>query len=431
MRRLLALCGLVAALSSGPVLAGSLNPGQVGITAFSTFQDLLNRPYISKTSISGISSFRGAFFNPASAALTVGGAVAMWYIQDHAGNLLQIVSGNQVDAPVPPGWVDPYTPPNLVDGTFGFYYNRPNPPVFFPDNASAAAYACSYTGGSLVFYSSTRAFCDYNGDGSFDGSEDLQQATVPQCVNGYSFNGSQCQLVDPSVVNWPSDGIPTLIQNASGTGFQNHPKDTDLGTGGFPRTGVDPYGNPTVENISPNPINGIDWQKLTQSINPLTGAPNVQSIGVSTGPSGNVISSTYNVTNNSTINDITNNTTTNIDTSTLAQDATLQQTNAKLDKLDADLIKKDTTPYPALPQVRDFGASMDVVINKFKDKIKIPELTGAAAATCPTFDRYIPFIQTTLTISAWCDLDGYIRPTLNAAFSVIWLLMGFYILLRA
>lgn len=127
-----------------------------------------------------------------------------------------------------------------------------------------------------------------------------------------------------------------------------------------------------------------------------------------------------------------------------AKEATLQKTNeaitklntdtnGKLDKLHDDLNTKDPGAMATIgdkDSVRSFGDSTNLVINKFKSHMPIIQ-AGLGYADCPVFTRVIPFLNVELTIDQHCMMGPTIAPILQTAMTVVWSIMGYFIIFGA
>lgn len=124
-----------------------------------------------------------------------------------------------------------------------------------------------------------------------------------------------------------------------------------------------------------------------------------------------------------------------IDTSGLAQETTLQQTNTKLDQAVTTLtdIKAELEPVvfvpPGTPSARTFQASTDLVIDSIKDHLP-QAVYSDVVPECPVFSANIPFLNFEMVIDQFCTMDELIRPILNAISLFAYSLFGFFVILR-
>lgn len=86
--------------------------------------------------------------------------------------------------------------------------------------------------------------------------------------------------------------------------------------------------------------------------------------------------------------------------------------------------------YSATPSTRSISDSFSLVSAKFRSKLPTVVFSDIEPE-CPVFTQYIPFLETTFTIDAFCTMDSMIRPPLQAVSLFIYALMAFFIILRA
>jgi len=100
-------------------------------------------------------------------------------------------------------------------------------------------------------------------------------STVFSCADGYTKVGSSCNLTSPSLVKFPSDGVPTYVPKTDGSGFELHSRDPDKGqvndTSEFTNPqnnySTDPFGNPASTSFVPQTGGGMKLDQRVQTTN--------------------------------------------------------------------------------------------------------------------------------------------------------------------
>lgn len=288
--------------------------------------------------LSAVSSFKGAF-TPVNVGMTLGTTLIAYGMMT-ALNELRIQAGTNVPQYTPPlavstssGGGDTYqTTLSFCTGSQSFGPGTTASVCSAISSSTAAAWsACGYSGSSPVVSYKSQGVCQRTG-----GWADLSLSQVAvSCPSGYNLVSGSCQLQSVDSVPYPSDGKPSLNIKFGADGnpvFVPDPRDPDVATDPpiLEQVGHDQYGNPVSERVTPNKNGGITIRRETQSEHPTTHQPIVQADTVSTDSFGTVVQSTSTVYDNSQVTNVSN----NIDTSMLAQEATLQAINTKLGPAD-------------------------------------------------------------------------------------------------
>ena len=422
MKRLI-IVGLLAVLSVRSVHAVTINATKIG--------PLWTTTPIVETAFQALTQFRGQF-TPVNLLVTAANVVLISKIGDGI-NALRVQMASPLPAlQSPTGWTNSETPPTSYTVSTAYQMTGEASSYGTPEAACLAYGQRTYptvwqTWTWTTYQSGTVWTCLRDGAGT---GANITNTT--SCKVGYTLSGSTCNLTNSATAQWPSDGVGTVSPvNGVLTPNLRDPDNSGLTTGNISRTGTDTYGNPVSETVSSNVNNGIDYQRDTQSINTLTGEPTVQRDKYSTNSDGRVLYSTSNVYNNSTINNISTQPTT--DNSQLAKDATLTQTNTKLDTINqtlSDTLKKDTSAMPALATAESFSSTNDRIKTAFSSHLT-PIILSDVQAECPTWTRHIPFLNVDLTIDQFCTMESLIRPTIELVMMFVWLVMSATIILRA
>jgi len=363
---------------------------------------------IAETAWQALSQFRGQF-TPVNVLVVAANVVLINKIGDGINALRAEMASPLPAAQSPVGWATSETPPSVGTLTATYTYSG----YSSPDAYCAANYA---SGWLSVLRNAPADYGCINPANSSDirsGSSN-KVASSSSCEAGYTLSGSTCNLTTPAAVKWPSDGIPTVKPiNGVLTPAPRDPDNTGLSPGNIERTGTDDYGNPVRESVSTNAQNWIDYKRDSQSVNPVTGEPQVQRDQFTTDQNGVVQSSTSNIYNNSTISNVSTSTVAPTDISTLAKDATLTATNTKLDLITTKL--SSTPPAMVAPSsVRTIDQSNQLVKTAFLSQMP-PVNFSDTVPECPVFTAFIPFLNFTMTIDQLCTMDYIIRPVLNIA----------------
>lgn len=292
--------------------------------------------------------------NPWVAAITIGTPIMQYLLEQNGGGNVQVMAGTNVKAPTPGGWVDADTPPGtatpLSGGTpisatshppgsvtkapyleysaYGQTYSTfdcsqivtdypPGAcPTITPTLAAAGqcgrffansycsntvvqavpycddGYAVTGSGGSRVCTSQTTTYSCGAGY-TLSGTQCLPNVTCPL---GYAVSGNSCVLTDNPKVQWPSDGVPTMVPRVGQGGVYDwwpSDRDPDAPT---PATGLhlknatyfkDPFGNTIFQQITPLSTGGVQVGQMLQT---TQNGQTVTTINnVVTGPDGKVI----------------------------------------------------------------------------------------------------------------------------------------------
>lgn len=425
MKRLLMLCGIIAAFFTFDANA-TMASGVIGSMSMIYGNTTLPVQSVAKVgAATALQSFRS--MPPAlAAAVTVGAMFAYMELSDNSAQHVQVLTGAGTlpAQPKPDGWSTADSPPSTtaVVSLYRASTTASCCSAWTSGPTACANYDTQYVGQPWVPTIFQSDGCHRNTDGSLATGLYVTQG----CQNGYTLSGSNCVISNPASVQWPSDGVPSYMPNPIGNGLVLNPRDPDSNNltppPNYSRLGVDGANNPVAEQVVPNATHGIDYTRDTESVDQTTGQPNVTRQKISTDSNGNVINRSEVVYNNSTVS--------NVNTSNITNNTTdLTATNLKLDTLVAQTKTSDAV-LPTVPSVRSFTDSTNVVVNAFKSNLVLPTFNDSGAL-CPTFDQYIPFINVTLHINAWCDLEPYIGPILDVAMTMFWLILGFYIVARA
>ncbi|MBS4052457.1 MAG: hypothetical protein KGZ69_14835 [Methylomonas sp.] len=359
-----------------------------------------------ETAVQALSSFR-APFNPINFAGMVGSVIAIHVIEDGLNALRAQVGVNNTSFPAPDGWSNSMSPPTTAvlaqkwSGAAGNVYDSPQA-ACLSRNASAVA----------VFVSSSVYDCQVNG------SSVAATSLSSSCPSGYTQSGGACNLTNPGLVKWPSDGQPTYYQTPAGT-FALHPNDPDTASQPvFPnsRSGTDQFGNPVNETMTPNAIGGVDIVRREESVNSQTGQPITHETKIITNDLG-VVTNVFSTDFNSTLNNVssssivTNNNSQNIDVSSLNKEST--QLEIK------QLLNPDTAPDlstfgnaekqkydDAIVDVQSSSTDLD---NNPAAQLHLPQYWTFASGTCfPAEFNAGNFGK--LSLSSFCQIyDDHIR----------------------
>ena len=415
---------LVAFFASGNIQAGPLNATNIG--------GIWTTTPVAEASWQALQGFRGAF-TPINIGMAVGTYVIISTIGDGVNALRAQMAAPLTGAQAPAGWTNSETPPATAAYTTQYKALNYATGGYVLGPYSTGQAACEATGATTnpPYYYGHPAYVAPTNCGSNNGWVQVQTA----CATGYTLSGGTCNLTTPAAVQWPSDGKAT-VQPVNGvlTPNSRDPDNSGITAGPIDRIGTDSYGNPVHESITSNTANGIDYRRDSQSVNPTTGEPTVQRDQYSTNSSGQVTSVTSNTYNNSTVSNVstTNNAATQTDTSALAKESTLTNTNTKLDILHTDLTTKDQTAIPTGIDagVRTFHASTQLVFTALRSYFPTLSFSDFVGA-CPTFSQQIPFLNVTLTIDQFCTFEPYIRPVIHNVMLFLWPILGLIIILRA
>lgn len=255
----------------------------------------------------------------------------------------------------------------------------------------------------------------------------MSKVTEVTCPAGYIKSGSSCILQDVTSVPYPSDGVPSWNIRFGADGvpvIKPDPRDPDVATNPPPLegTGEDPYGNPTSIAIRPNDRGGLSIARETQSED-AHGNPQTQRDVLETDSFGTVTKATSTVYNNTTITNVAQ----TIDTSQLAQQATLQQVKTLLDPQESpDLTNID---QPVLNARQSYLEAINGVSTTLTAN---PAATAQPVAfwTCASNTCYPMEFSAgkfgTISLDKFCFIyDSYGRPLIVWLFAVFAMLHAF------
>ncbi|MBD9362716.1 hypothetical protein [Methylomonas fluvii] len=291
--------------------------------------------------LSAASSFKGAF-TPVNVGMTLGTTLIAYGMMT-ALNELRVQAGVNVPQYTPPeSSVSPTGTPTYQDSYNWSSSNICGNRGAYTTATGTTAAVCSEINTKIAWCYSVNGWGSYTGtltatsQGQCGGSGSYTlnyKGTAPSaaCPAGYNFVSGSCVLQTVDSVPYPSDGKPSWNIKFGGDGnpvFVPDPRDPDVATDPpvLEQVGQDQYGNPVSERVTPNKNGGITIRRETQSEHPTTHQPIVQADTIATDSFGTVVQSTSTVYDNSQVTNVSN----NIDTSMLAQEATLQQINDKL-----------------------------------------------------------------------------------------------------
>lgn len=292
--------------------------------------------------------------NPWVAALTVGTPIMQYLIEQRAAGNVQVAAGANADAPTPAGWSGPNSPPGTATVQSGTTTSptsaAPGTVSVTPQYAIAGIYGTTLGGTCDAWRTSAgrvlgncgpdseslpsfncrmdtgypgAANC-WNNNGSkskcdtgyaYDAVSKMcintvavnvcssgstlvngQCVSAPTCPPGYGLSGNACVLTDVPPVQWPADGVPTMVPRVGQDGVYDWwPSARDPDPPG-PATGLhlknaqyftDPYGNTIFQQLTPLSTGGV---QLGQMLQTTQNGQTVTTINnVITGPDGVVI----------------------------------------------------------------------------------------------------------------------------------------------
>lgn len=415
MKRL-TIIGLLAVLLAQQTQAATLNATKIG--------QIFTTTPVTEVAFQALTQFRGQF-TPVNLVVLTLNAILITKIGDGINALRVQMASPLPAAQSPAGWVDSETPPTVGAIVSDYYVSQG---AF---HGSSGAQVCAAWKAGYFNYPQYTVYYEAGACKSTGcGGACIGVAVTSSCPAGYTLISSACTLTNSGAVQYPSDGQAS-VKPVGGvlTPNAHDPDNAGIVAGDISRTGMDGYNNPVKETVSANPSNGYDYKRDTQSVNPTTGEPTVQRDQFSVDANGNVTSVTSNTYNNSTVSSVNTTPAGQTDVSMLAKDATLAQTNTKLDDVKT-LLAKDTAAYTEAPTTRTIAASLNLVIDKIKSKLPTVAFSDVDP-DCPVFTKHIPFIDVDLTIDQFCTMDEFIRPTLQAVSLFLYALLAFFIIMRA
>ena len=214
--------------------------------------------------------------SPWITGLTLGYQIARWAVDGVRADssVVPLDISASASAQVPPAgqtWTDwtmdsagVWHPPSTISQTTGWKMTS-DPATWSQVSAMDActkAVHISYPTGWCVQGSATTGYLNYNFN-QYNGSGQYVNGTASMnqqfCADGYTTSGGSCALSNESLVKYPSDGVPSAVVKADGTGFDLNPRDPD---------------NVNAPATIPSPlvINGVaNGQNTRVTVTPLTG----------------------------------------------------------------------------------------------------------------------------------------------------------------
>lgn len=419
------------ASASGAIVAAPTAVQQVLLDAYnlgktSAFENLINnttRAFKSPAAAVGAANGWKAAF-PAGAKIA-GVVVSKVVFPLMAIDMIMAgVDAINMNAPAPPGWSGPNSPPTT--GTGGTAYGIDGG-VTWPYATLTAACIAWWPSPDAV--GSPPAGCSGAGM-TFPGVI----STKLSCPSGYVYQSSPspgyCALneSDPvhGIAKWPSDGIAT--------GHERDPDPMPTLPQAATKGGLDENGHPQWEQTKQNADKSIEHTRKTQ----LTqdGVDGVLTEKFITDAMGNILNDPVTFEPNKELDTATGTVTGPGGTAgsggfptDYARELTLQATNTKLDEAKADR-EADKAVYASPGTPREIGASINHVWDKLKNKFVPPEPTLGTGA-CPVISGVVPVLDMSVTFDQHCQLEPMLKPTIQGVMLAAWALLGIIIVLRA
>jgi hypothetical protein len=252
---------------------------------------------------------------------------------------INMVAGRAAKPPAVPGWADPTVPPSSVAGYQRWVTLTSLGGFDTPESACQAFVVYKNSIDSVFRYeyydvtniTATTGTCRYDqirlSNGVSEGINGFGLTKGNFCPVGYSYSGGTCALSDESAVKWPSDAIDTYYDPNTGV-WTPYPRDPDTGSISPPATlpayDEDEHGNKNKTTVTPQADGGVKTTQLTEGTNPQTGRTEVSKHEVTTNSAGDVVNYTYQVFENTTLEQISN--TTQVGTIELPDDYAREQT---------------------------------------------------------------------------------------------------------
>lgn len=391
----------------------------------------------------------GSFAGKWGSVITIGATIAGALLQDYQTppNQLTLLPKKNTTPQSLPGWSNPDSPPSTSSVTILYTASCQGAvSSVFPDTTCQS---CNYPAGTSYDHSTTNT-CYYRNNTTGGVGPYTSVQTSNTCPAGYILNTGTCTLSQPAQVQWPSDGSPSYYPDPDTGTIKESPRDPDNQNGNwsswpgkdqqtYSRSGTDPVGNPTSETVTvtggSNPTTTIEQSQ--QGVAP-DGGPGVQKQTITYNSNGIVTSVTNQFFYNSTLSNIapvssqpTNNP--NMDTSDLAKENTLHQTNNKLDSINNKLAVDTQTAYPTIPGAKTFQETTEDFITTLKSGsfAQITNWNLSSSETCPTWSAFIPYIDYEAEITQFCDMEPYIKPPIQIVMTFVWLYIAFRYIIMA
>lgn len=218
-------------------------------------------------------AFRGSLLPVVGGILLINDIVKIVRNTDLAAKAYNLIPGKDNTPPIPQGWTDPGNiPPSTTNPTQGYRSNYST--TVYPTREQACQ---SIIANNPAYDGWTYAGLQYGyvcilKDKTGYPNTNFYTSVSTTCPTGYTLNGSTCTLTNPSVVQWPADGTPTIVTDPGGT-FKNHPSDPDVSTepgidsSTLSRSGTDSNNNPVQESYTATPDGGVDHERRLQTKN--------------------------------------------------------------------------------------------------------------------------------------------------------------------
>lgn len=266
------------------------------------------------------------------------------------------------------------------------------------------------------------------------------------CPPGYTASGSNCNLTNPSIAQYPSDGKYTYVVDGPSLSLVPDPLDPDfaLGNVALPNVPVGSFtvtsasnGLPVQEIITPQADGGLEV--LTRAQELVNGETRTYQQTFVTNNNGAVTSysaSTYQgpITSTNTTAVITNSTSSPITfpsdysrqgEAQTAADSIVSAINPKLDTLHDDLSVTSDQVDPTVPDVSQFD---DSFFNGTFSNLLGWSLPGHTSQ-CPTSS--FSFNSVTYTFDSHCQLIQDHFSVISAVMTVVWSIAALFVILAA
>jgi hypothetical protein len=374
-------------------------------------------PPISLSPSIGLGSLAGRFASPVGIAVN---AIQLC-VELQCINML---AGRAAKPPAVPGWADPTVPPS----SSSFWYTAGG---YLRSSPELACQAWSAANPQYGVYTGTAVGAGLNGDCLTDIWPNGAIAYNATCPSGYVFSGGGCMLSNANDARWPNDFIPMYYDDGDGI-WKPYPRDPD--TGGplppatLPSYDEDEYGNKNKTTVTPQSDGGTKTTQLTEGTNSQTGRTEVSKHEVTTNSAGDVINYTYQVFENTTLEQVSN--TTQVGTIELpndyAREQTLQQVRDSLQvtpqSIPSNLEDSLVSPLESI-QSEIENLSSDYPTNP-APQITVPPYWEYATGTCyPASWDVGRFGE--VSLEKFCDIyDDHVRGVLDwmiAVWGVIYL----------
>lgn len=390
--------------------------GSIEVYGSQLFGDLLRKPLVSTTLI-------GASKIPKlHPAIAIGSTIAGLYVQSlDTSKPLEIRARNGGE--IPSGWTNANTPPAIYPTTNQCY--------------GCVDWATGFnTLAEYQTWTTTHAACANQFVSTLP-------CAGPSANSGYKLVNGTYQLDEPASGYFPWPDQPTsdvFVPDSLGGGLWSksirqttalNPTNSIQGLPTQGVTGVNPTSNqPAYTSLEPLADGGIKVRH-TEQYQDASGNSTVKDMSFTTNSYGTVTNVTSNTYYNTSLESVVNNTASpnTMDTTGLAQDATLQQTNSKLDDLKNSL-KKDTSSFPPISEIRSISDSLTHAYDAIKNKFAPPTFTDVSAS-CPVWSASIPLVNITVTIDYHCAWETTVKPIIQAVMMLVWAALGVRVILSA